>query len=46
MHRDIAAGLESELDAQVGAIRRKAASAGVATPLLDYTEAVLSVRTS
>lgn len=46
MHRDIAAGLPSELDAQVGAIRRKAATAGVPTPLLDYTEAVLTVRTS
>lgn len=44
MQRDIADGVPSELDAQVGAIRRKAASAGVPTPLLDYTHAVLSVR--
>ena len=44
MQRDIADGLPSELDAQVGAIRRQAAAAGVPTPLLDYTYAVLAVR--
>lgn len=44
MHRDIEAGAPNELDAQVGAIRRMAADAGVGTPLLDFTHAVLEAR--
>ena len=44
MHRDIEAGLPNELDAQIGAVRRMAASVEVGTPLLDYTQAVLEAR--
>ncbi|QPK78547.1 2-dehydropantoate 2-reductase [Corynebacterium lizhenjunii] len=41
MHRDIAAGLPNELDAQLGAIRRMSA---VGTPTLDLVHALLRAR--
>ncbi|MDN6099901.1 2-dehydropantoate 2-reductase [Corynebacterium flavescens] len=44
MQRDITAGLPSELDAQVGAIRRMGKRAGVATPLFDFAQEVLEAR--
>lgn len=44
MHRDIAAGLPNELDAQVGALRRMAQRGGVQTPLLDMVYALALTR--
>lgn len=44
MHRDIAAGLPNELDAQVGALRRMAQRGGVETPLLDMVHALALTR--
>ena len=44
MHRDIAAGLPNELDAQSGAIRRVGDSVGVDTPLFDFAHAVIEAR--
>ncbi|QPK82730.1 2-dehydropantoate 2-reductase [Corynebacterium qintianiae] len=44
MHRDIAAGLPNELDAQVGALRRMARRGGVDTPLLDMVYALALTR--
>lgn len=46
MQRDYAAGEASELDAQVGAIRRMGAAAGVDTPLHDLIHGVLAARGS
>ncbi|WKD57310.1 2-dehydropantoate 2-reductase [Corynebacterium capitovis DSM 44611] len=40
MHRDIVAGVPSELDAQVGALRRMARRGEVDTPLLDMVHAL------
>lgn len=44
MQRDYLAGVGSELDAQVGAIRRLGNEAGVATPLHDLLQQVLEAR--
>lgn len=44
MQRDIAAGLPSELDAQVGSVCRAGDDTGVATPVLDLAHAVLAPR--
>ena len=44
MQRDIAAGLPSELDAQLGALCRAGDEAGVATPVLDLAHCVLAPR--
>ena len=44
MQRDIAAGLPSELDAQLGALCRAGDEAGVATPVLDLAHSVLAPR--
>jgi 2-dehydropantoate 2-reductase len=44
MQRDILQGKPSELDAQVGGIIRQARMVGVATPLLDLMQDVLSLR--
>lgn len=44
MQRDIAAGLASELDAQIGAIRRMGERVGMATPLLDLIHGALEGR--
>lgn len=44
MQRDYLAGGSSELDAQVGAIRRLGDEAGVATPLHDLLQEVLELR--
>ena len=44
MHRDIVAGLASELDTQVGALRRMARRGGVDTPLLDMVHALALTR--
>ena len=44
MQRDIAAGLPSELDAQVGSLCRAGDDTGVATPVLDLAHAVLAPR--
>lgn len=44
MQRDIAAGVVSELDAQLGAIRRMGDRAGVETPLLDLVQGALEGR--
>ena len=44
MQRDIAAGLPSELDAQLGALCRAGDEAGVPTPVLDLTYCVLAPR--
>ena len=44
MQRDIKAGLPNELDAQVGAIRRMGAKAGVKTPLWDFAQEVLEAQ--
>lgn len=44
MQRDIAAGLPSELDAQVGAVRRAGDEAGVPTPVFDLVWGVLEPR--
>ena len=41
MHRDLARGLPSELDEQVGAVIRYGDAAGVATPALDTLHAAL-----
>lgn len=46
MQRDYAAGEPSELDAQVGAIRRMGVAVGVATPLHDLIHGVLTARAS
>ena len=42
MQRDLAAGVPSELDAQVGAIARAGDQAGVPTPIFDVIAAVLA----
>ena len=42
MQRDIAAGLPSELDAQLGALCRAGDEAGVPTPVLDLAHSVLA----
>ena len=44
MQRDIAAGLPSELDAQLGALCRAGDEAGVPTPVLDLAHSVLAPR--
>ena len=44
MQRDIAAGLPSELDAQLGSVCRAGDSTGVPTPVLDLARAVLAPR--
>ena len=44
MQRDLAAGVPSELDAQVGAIARAGDRAGVPTPIFDVIAAVLAPR--
>ena len=44
MQRDIAAGLPSELDAQLGSVCRAGDSTGVPTPVLDLACAVLAPR--
>ena len=44
MQRDIAAGLPSELDAQLGALCRAGDEAGVPTPVLDLAYCVLAPR--
>jgi len=44
MQRDIAAGLSSELDAQLGSVCRAGDSTGVPTPVLDLARAVLAPR--
>lgn len=44
MQRDIAAGLPSELDAQVGAVRRAGDDAGAPTPVHDVVAGVLGPR--
>ena len=44
MQRDIAAGLPSELDAQLGSVCRAGDSTGVPTPVLDLARAVLTPR--
>ena len=44
MQRDIKEGLPNELDAQVGAIRRMGAKAGVKTPLWDFAQDVLEAQ--
>lgn len=44
MQRDIAAGMPSELDAQVGAVRRAGDDAGVPTPVHDLVAGVLGPR--
>lgn len=44
LHRDLVAGRPSELDAQVGAICRFGAEAGVGTPMLDLVLRALAVR--
>ena len=44
MQRDIAAGLPSELDAQLGSVCRAGDEAGVPTPVLDLAYAVLAPR--
>ena len=44
MQRDIAAGLPSELDAQLGALCRAGDEAGVPTPVLDLAHCVLAPR--
>ncbi|WP_167146125.1 ketopantoate reductase C-terminal domain-containing protein [Actinomyces sp. ZJ308] len=44
MQRDIAAGLPSELDAQLGAVCRAGDETGVPTPVLDLAHAVLAPR--
>ena len=46
MQRDIAAGLPSELDAQLGALCRAGDEAGVPTPVLDLAHSVLNPRES
>ena len=44
MQRDIASGLPSELDAQLGALCRAGDEAGVPTPVLDLAHSVLAPR--
>jgi len=44
MQRDIASGLPSELDAQLGALCRAGDEAGVPTPVLDLALSVLAPR--
>ena len=44
MQRDIAAGLPSEFDAQLGAVCRAGDEAGVPTPVLDLAHCVLAPR--
>ena len=44
MQRDIASGLPSELDAQLGALCRAGDEVGVPTPLLDLALSVLAPR--
>ena len=44
MQRDIAAGLPSELDAQLGSVCRAGDNKGVPTPVLDLARAVLAPR--
>ena len=44
MQRDIAAGLPSELDAQLGALCRAGDEVGVPTPVLDLAHSVLAPR--
>jgi len=43
-HENIAAGLPSELDAQLGSLCRAGDEAGVPTPVLDLTHSLLVPR--